>query len=175
MLRPPLALPALLLVLLLPPASTLASGCRHDDAPAGAPPSGSGSTAPPPSSATAPGVPVDAGETVVGIEDEGKTLELARGAVLTVKLALSSGTGFSWVPAAADGGVLELEGERASQTPASTAAVSSASPMPGSARFDVYRFVARTPGTTTLALELRRPWEHDVPPARSFHVTVRVP
>jgi predicted secreted protein len=106
---------------------------------------------------------------VVRLEDDGKTIDVPRGATLVVKLSLSSGTGYAWTPVASDAGVLDAVGERTSE-----AVADAASPMPGGPHLDVLRFAARTPGTTMLTLELRRPWEHDAPAARSFHATVRV-
>jgi predicted secreted protein len=144
----------LLSVLVMPLAC---AACRHDAAP----------TPSPSSPATASAPPADAGETVVGLTDDGKTIDVPRGATVTVKLELSSGTGYSWVPASVDGGALAQQGERASEQ-------LDAGPMPGGPRLDVYHFAARTPGVFTLAMELRRPWETDAPAARGFHVTVRV-
>jgi len=151
-----------------------AAACRHDEAPAGAPsPAPSSASS---SSSTASGSGAQwgdaapaGGETVVRLDDDGKTIDLPRGATLVVKLSMSSGTGFAWTPAATDAGVLDAVGERTSE-----ALADAASAMPGGPHLDVLRFAALTPGTTTLTLELRRPWEHDAPPARSFHVTVRV-
>jgi predicted secreted protein len=135
----------------------LAAACR-DAAP---PPS------PMPAASASSGSLADAGDTVVRIEDDGKTFDLARGATVTLELELSSGTGFSWVPTPADSGVLVQRGERTSEQTA-------ASPKPGAPRLDVYRFVAQTPGAATIAMELRRPWETDTPPAKTFRVMIRV-
>jgi predicted secreted protein len=133
------------------------AACRHD----AAPPS-------PAPVATASAAPADAGETVLGLADDGKTVDVTRGATVTVKLELSSGTGYSWVPAPSDGGTLVQQGERTSEQK------QGASPMPGGPRLDVYRFAAQAPGVFPLAMELRRPWEQDTPAARVFRVTVRV-
>jgi predicted secreted protein len=142
-----------------------ATACRHDEAPAGAPSPALSSDAAPAGS----DVVVAGSDVVVHLEDDGKTIDVPRGATLVVKLSLSSGTGYAWTPAASDAGVLDAVGERTSE-----ALADAASPMPGGPHLDVLRFAGRTPGTTTLTLELRRAWEHDAPPARSFHVVVHV-
>lgn len=121
---------------------------------------------PPPTGSSPPASP-DAGEAVVRLEDDGKTLDVARGTTVTVELQLSSGTGFSWTPAPADGGVLVQQGERASEQ-------TDAAARPGAPRLDVFRFAALSPGTAVVTMELRRPWETDSPPAKTFRVTVRV-
>jgi predicted secreted protein len=125
--------------------------CHHDDPPA----------QPPPVTTSADDA---AAETVVRVEDDGKTFEVARGATLVFKLVTHGGTGFAWMPAPLDGGTLAQQGDRTTEL---------ASDVPGSPRTDVYRFVAQTPGTTTIAMELERPWG-DAPPAKTLRVTVNV-
>jgi predicted secreted protein len=152
-LRVPLALAA---VSLLAAAGESGGGCRHG----GAPPSPSAATSAAPSAA-APA------ERVLGTEDDGKTLELAQGDTLTVRLAGHAGTGFAWVLAAVDGGdggVLSQVGERTSEL---------ASDTPGAPKLDVYRFVARSAGTRTVEMDLRRPWG-DQPAVKTWRVTVNV-
>lgn len=144
----------MLSVLVLP----LASAACHTD---GAPP-----PTPPPPTPTASST-AGAGETVLRLADDGKTIDVTRGATVTVELELSSGTGYSWVPAPSDGGALVQQGERGSEQ-------LEAGAMPGGPRLDVYHFAATAAGTFPLTMELRRPWEKDTPAARTFHVTVRV-
>lgn len=111
-------------------------------------------------SATAPAGP----ETTIKVEDDGKTVDLARGATLTVKLTANAGTGYQWTPAAVDASVLAQQGDHA---------VEGASDTPGAPRFDVYRFTGVGAGTATLQLDLKRPFGHQ-PPTKSFKVTVNV-
>jgi len=135
-------------------ASFACGGCHHDSTLPG--PSGSSSTTP----------PLDAGGTFLGAEDDGKTLDLSPGDTLTLRLPTHGGTGFVWVPAARDGGdgsVVQV-GERTSELSSGT---------PGAPKLDVYRLVARGPGTATVEMDLRRPWG-DQPPVKTWRVTVNV-
>jgi predicted secreted protein len=145
-------------------------GCHHESAP----PNPSGSTTPTLSGSTTPTAEIDAavtvpdaadaGETVVSVEDDGKTFDLPPGGTLTFRLASHSGTGFVWKPAPLDGGVLAGVGER-------TTEVSSA--VPGAPKMDIYRFVARSAGTTVIEMSYQRPWGHQ-PPVKTVRVTVTV-
>jgi predicted secreted protein len=130
------------------------SGCRHGGGPPDPSPPTSAATADPP-----------AAETVVRVEDDGKTFDVAVGASLTFRLANHGGTGYAWVPATVDGGegsVLSRVGETTSEA---------SSDVPGASKLDVLRFVARRAGTATVEMDLVRPWEHQ-PPVKTLRVTV---
>jgi predicted secreted protein len=103
------------------------------------------------------------------VDDDGRTFEVARGATVTFKLPLASGTGYGWLPVPTDGGVVVQQGERASERPRGEDGG-----MPGAPRLDVYRFEARSQGTAVVEWQLKRPWETDTPPARTLRVTIRV-
>jgi hypothetical protein len=129
-------------------------GCHQASAPPG--PSGA-------PSATA-ALQADAGETVVGAEDDGKSFDLAVGGALTFRLASRSGTGFEWVPAPLDGQALLQVGERT---------VDVSSDVPGAPKMDVYRFVGHAAGVAAVEMDLERPWgrrEH----VKTVRVTVNV-
>ncbi|HEY8039683.1 MAG TPA: protease inhibitor I42 family protein [Polyangiaceae bacterium] len=103
-------------------------------------------------------------ETVVHVEDDGKTVDLAAGATLTVKLASHSGTGYAWMPAKVDAAVLSQVGDRTSEISSST---------PGAPKLDVYHFTAVKAGTTTLQMDLKRPFGN-APPGKTIKITVKV-
>lgn len=134
--------------------------CRHDDPP----PSPPAVTSTPAASSTAAADAAAAGETVVGVDDDGKTFDVARGATIVFKLVAHGGTGFAWVPSPVDGASLAQQGERTTEL---------SSDVPGAPRMDVYRFVGQAPGTTTIEMDLRRPWG-DAPPVKTVRVTVNV-
>jgi predicted secreted protein len=142
------------------PISLLAcNGCRDGSAPpasaAVAP-----SAAPPGNSAT----PAPATETVVHAEDDGKALDLARGAALTFALPSNAGTGYIWMPTQVDPTILAQQGDRTSDV---------SSDVPGAPKVDVYHFTAAGPGTTTVEMSLKRPFGSGAA-ARTVHVTVTV-
>jgi predicted secreted protein len=143
-------------------------GCHHDAGPAPVP-TGAASAANP----HEPAGWVDAGDVVIGVDDDGRTVDVSRGATVTFRLPLASGTGYGWVPAPSDGGVLvqqgERTGERAGERPGGQEGG-----MPGGPRLDVYRFAARSEGTVIMEMQLKRPWETDTPPASTLRVTIRV-
>jgi predicted secreted protein len=136
-------------------------------------PACNGSAPPPnavdPSASAAPSSSADApsnAEKSVTLEDDGKSITLARGATFAVKLAAQSGTGYSWAVTKVDGAAVTAVGHKETEgTPQ----------MPGAPMREVFRFTAAAAGTATVELALRRPWEKDVAPARTFHVSVTVP
>jgi inhibitor of cysteine peptidase len=108
-----------------------------------------------------------AGSTIrVTDADNGRTLTLASGDTLVVSLASTPGTGFGWKVAHADTKVLRQTGP--------SELVHGRNPMPGAPATQVFRFVASGTGNTGLVLDYLRPWEHGVPPARTFHLGVTV-
>ena len=157
------AMPRLALAAAAVPLVALAcNGCRHDAAPPNPP---AVASATPPAASTDPGDAATApGETVVHVDDDGKTFDLARGATITFKLATHAGTGFAWVPAPTDGGALVQQGDRTSELPSDVA---------GAPKLDVYRFAGQTAGTTTVEMLLERPWGHQ-PPVKTLRVTIVV-
>jgi predicted secreted protein len=151
-----------LAVAAVPLVALACNGCHHDTAPPNPPGVASGT---PPAASTDPGDAGTApGETVVHVDDDGKTFDLARGATMTFKLATHAGTGFAWMPAPIDGGALLQQGERTTELTSDT---------PGAPRMDVYRFLGQAVGITTIEMDLRRPWG-EAPPAKTIRVTVNV-
>ena len=143
------------------------NGC-HD----GAPPAASAAVAPsapaPDKSATverdASASTTASNETVVHAEDDGKTLDVVRGATVTFALPSNAGTGYIWVPTQVDPSILAQQGDRTSDV---------SSDVPGAPKVDVYHFTAAGPGTTTVEMSLKRPFGSGAP-ARTVHVTVTV-
>jgi predicted secreted protein len=137
-------------------------GCREGAA--GAPPTSAGGPAgviavtEPGDAASQPGA-----ETVIGIEDDGKSFDVARGSTVAFKLASHAGTGYAWVPTQVEPGVLTQQGDRTNEV---------SSDAPGAPKLDVYRFVAAASGSTTVELSLRRSFGG--PPGKTIHVTINV-
>jgi predicted secreted protein len=119
---------------------------------------------PAPAALAAPAAPTASGETVVAVEDDGKTFTVARGAAVTFRLASQSGTGYVWLPTQVDAAVLAQQGDRTSDVATDT---------PGAPKFDVYHFTAGAAGSTVVEMSLKRPFG-SAPPSRVIHVTVHV-
>jgi predicted secreted protein len=100
---------------------------------------------------------------VITAADAGKTVSLIVGEQLTVRLDAQPGTGFGWEPDATSTPLLSSKGSTLS-----------GGNIPGGVETQSLTFVARAAGEGNLKLVYRRGWENDVPPAKSFSVTVKI-
>lgn len=82
-----------------------------------------------------------------------------------VALAANPTTGFSWTASSSDAKVVSAHGS-AYRAPASGAL--------GAGGEQVLAFRAQHPGTATITIRYRRPWEKSVPAARAVVITVTV-
>jgi inhibitor of cysteine peptidase len=98
-------------------------------------------------------------------QDDGKTMDLAKGGTLVVELSSNPSTGYSWA-VKGDPAPLKLVSSDYKQ-PEQSGKVGA----PGAKQF---RLEATMPGVSTLKLVYRRPWEKDVAPARTFTLHVNV-
>jgi predicted secreted protein len=140
------------------------SGCHDGGAPAVSAPETSApiADAGTPSAVTA----VDGGsDTVIHLEDDGKSFDVARGATVTLSLASNAGTGYAWTPTKIDATVLVQQGDRT--------VVQNAPGVPGGPTSEVFQFVAQVPGTTTLEMSLKRGFGNGQP-ARVLHLTINI-
>jgi inhibitor of cysteine peptidase len=96
-------------------------------------------------------------------EDAGSTVELRMGDTIEVVLDGNPTTGFLWETAAVDASVLKQLGEPGFEPYTN---------LIGSGGKFTFRFEAVASGQTLLRLIYHRPWEKDVPPERTFEVTV---
>jgi predicted secreted protein len=103
---------------------------------------------------------------IVTKADHDKSVKVAKGGQVTVKLTWSPGTGYDWVITKIDPLMLRQEGE-ASTEPAKE-------PMPGAAETRVFHFRALKPGSSTLEFQSRRSFEKDAPPMGEFRVQVLI-
>jgi inhibitor of cysteine peptidase len=97
--------------------------------------------------------------------DNAATVQVSRGGEVRVTLDANATTGYSWTLARIDPGVLERTQQEY---------VAPQTSRVGAGGREVWRFKARSAGTTPLRLEYRRPWEKDTAAARVFEVTVTV-
>jgi inhibitor of cysteine peptidase len=98
-------------------------------------------------------------------QDSGREVDAAVGEQVQVTLKENPTAGYGWKVASLTPGVLELEGSRFS-LPAGTGV--------GGGGRRTFTFRAAAGGRAVLELELRRPWERDVPPEARFSLTVHV-
>ncbi len=101
----------------------------------------------------------------VGVEDNGKDVDLTSGGTLLVKLKGNASTGYSWA-VAGDPAPLKLV-KSSYRKGASSSAV-------GRQGTQVFEFRASSPGLARLTLEYRRPWEYNVPPVQTFRLRIYV-
>jgi inhibitor of cysteine peptidase len=117
-------------------------------------------------SATAAPAKTSASAVTVTDQDNGKGIELAQGGTLIVQLPSNPSTGYSW-GVKGDCSPLKLVKSDYKQQNQSSQKVGA----PGT---QVLQMKAIGPGTATLNLEYRRPWEKDVPPAKVFSIKVTI-
>lgn len=95
--------------------------------------------------------------------NNGQTVRLGARDVLIVRLAVQLGTGFGWSAAQIPTG-LSLAGEPTVE----------GQTVAGGEQRQQFRFEVRGKGGGMLVLELRRPWEKDVPPASTYRLMTAV-
>jgi predicted secreted protein len=100
----------------------------------------------------------------VGIEANGRSVDLAVGETLDLVLPENRGAGYQWVISSSGHPTVTVED-------ASYTAESGAHGRPGA-----HSWIVRgiEPGVGHLQLDSRRPWEGDRPPSRSFSIVLRV-
>ena len=101
----------------------------------------------------------------IGEQDAGKTIELKIGDTLVISLEGNITTGYSWIPAPQEPGLLEQVGD-IEVTPVSDAV--------GAPGMIVLKFKAIEKRQTVLHLDYKRSWEEGVPLEKTFEVTVVV-
>lgn len=103
--------------------------------------------------------------TILTEKDDGRTVRLANGALLTIRIQGNRTTGYRWEANVSDASVL-TEGSAPLYTPTSTS--------PGAGGIFEFSFRAGAAGQTRLTLGYRRSWETEIPPLRIFEVSVEV-
>ena len=107
-------------------------------------------------------------EVQLSDEDNGSSVQLARGGKLIVALASNPTTGYSWSVGESSDAALVLQGEPQYVPAGST------TPVVGAGGTEVFTFEASDTGTANLVLEYRRPFEPGVAPQQTFSVTVEI-
>lgn len=89
--------------------------------------------------------------------DDGTSITIKTGDTLTVQLDSNPSTGYSWKVVPDDAAVLAQVGEP-------QFSLGDKTPMPGAGGVEIFTFIAKKAGTTTLTLLYARPWETDTTP-----------
>jgi inhibitor of cysteine peptidase len=104
----------------------------------------------------------------LGKDASGGSAELKVDQLLDVKLDGNPTTGYSWEVKTSGEPVVRLQGEPV------YAQTSTGSTIVGSGGTFTFTFVGAKPGTSTIELVYRRPWETDTPPLETFVLEVTV-
>jgi predicted secreted protein len=103
-------------------------------------------------------------ENVVVTElENGSSIEISKGAVLTIRLETVPGTGYAWTLVRSDTTRLRLLREDLEIAGGS---------KPGSAAHKIFQFVSEQSGPSTVELHYVRGWEQDVSPKKKYRIGV---
>jgi inhibitor of cysteine peptidase len=105
---------------------------------------------------------------VLGEEAKGKTVAVAIGRRIEVRLPGNPTTGYSWTLKSIGGDAVRSLGDPAFTRPAEAA------PRVGAGGTFVFSLLAEKPGKAEVVLAYARPWERDKVPAKTFTVTFDV-
>lgn len=108
---------------------------------------------------------------VIGKDSNGKKVAVAPGKTFAVRLPGNATTGYMWTLAKIDGAAVEQVGKD-EYTPDPPPA--GGKPLTGAGGVSTFTFKAVKAGAANIALEYKRSWEKDQPPAEKFSVTVEV-
>ncbi len=105
---------------------------------------------------------------VLTAADNGRTIEILRGAEVLVSLESNRTTGYAWTQSCPLSGPLASAGE-----PIYVAAAASTGAV-GVGGIETWRFRAANSGEQRLTFEYRRPFENEMAPARTVMIDIRV-
>jgi len=106
-----------------------------------------------------------AGGINLSADDNGRTVPLSVGQLVVISLDANPSTGYTWEIKGLNQAVVQQVGEMEFKPSSELAGA------PGTA---IFRFKAVSPGQTTLTLIYHRPWEQNVPPAKTFSIQLTV-
>jgi inhibitor of cysteine peptidase len=100
--------------------------------------------------------------------DNGRTIEISKGASFTIALQSNPSTGYAWTVAAVDSAILQQQGDKVYEQ-------GNTDPnIVGAGGTETLTFKGLTSGQTTLRLVYSRVWETDVLPIETFEITIVV-
>jgi len=98
--------------------------------------------------------------------DNGRSVEIISGGILTLKLNVRPATGYAWKVSNDSFEPLKLIGEPIFEE--------AAMGKPGVSEYQVFKFKAQKQGTSNLKLHYVREWETNVKPVSTFSVKVDI-
>ncbi|TAK30615.1 MAG: hypothetical protein EPO21_18895 [Chloroflexota bacterium] len=104
-------------------------------------------------------------EVRVSADEDGQTIDLQVGQELVISLEANPSTGFAWEVEEVDSSILTQTGDITFEPE---------SDLIGAPGLATIGFEAVAEGQSPLTLVYRRPWETDIPPVKTFSITVRV-
>ena len=107
----------------------------------------------------------------LGMDYNGRQIELTKGQTFNVTLESNPSTGYSWEVVEFNNNMLHQIGEAEYRRISN---FTGEQPMAGVPEMQTFRFEAINTGQTTLKLVYHRPWEKDVAPSNSFSVDLIV-
>jgi predicted secreted protein len=111
-------------------------------------------------------MPISNDTVSISDKDNGRTINLKKDSLLIIKLESQLGTGYGWKVVKNNSDRLEPLGEPDVEKDENQKL--------GGTERQIFRFKAKSAGSSTLELHYARPWEKTAPPSKSFRVTVRV-
>jgi len=105
--------------------------------------------------------------TLLRDEDNGRTVHLAVGSILTLKLTSQPGTGYTWTVVQPAEGLFVPVGEPHFEN--------TAEKRIGGSGYQIFQFKVVREGKDVLELGYQRSWEKGVQPFRSFKIRIEVP
>ncbi len=102
-------------------------------------------------------------DVIVTELENGSSIKISKGAVLTIRLETVPGTGYDWKLVRSDTVKLRLLREDLEIAGRS---------KPGSAAHKIFRFMSEQSGASTVELHYVRPWEQDVSPKKTYRIEV---
>lgn len=117
--------------------------------------------------------PPSKSEITINDSNNHKQINLEKGKILMIKLSANPSTGYNWQIIKNDPQKLKPLGDSVFE-PLPTAAGESQVKLVGSPENQVFRFLAQKSGSTQLKLQYSRPWEKNIPPIKTYQITVKI-
>ncbi len=113
-------------------------------------------------------------EITINDTNNHKQINLEKGKILIIKLSANPSTGYNWQIIKNNPQKLKPLGTSVFE-PLPTATGESQVKLVGSPENQVFRFLGQNSGSTQLELQYSRAWEKNIPPIKTYQITVKIP